>query len=409
MMKTLRISVCILSVIIVILSPVATISAQDFSASSSNPNRSIAFYPESSGVGTYITMELAPGESAKSNIVLGNSGDVEQTLRTYAVPAESGVNGGFVLAEQGAELDDVTSWLDYPEQLHTFEPGEGITIKVTVKVPTNTPPGEYVTGLAAEQADSFAVPGTELIRQRVRWSIPVLVIVPGERKPDFEITETTLDVREGMYVAEIGIANTGNVIVRPSGEVRILDSEGTVVGVARASLDSIYVGTDTTFIVAWDSIPTSSGYTLQIFMTNTEGDLEVEKQVDDLTAVDRGAGTKLDTDPLSFSKPTLTSTDNNPLSSTLEFDAVVINNEEPIDNARVSIVTYQDGVEVDRYPIMQAVTINQGETPIEARYSLPGGFTNGTYTFEVTIEIGDGDTQTVLLTQPIDYEVVVGD
>ena len=86
---------------------------------------------------------------------------------------------------------------------------------------------------------------------------------------------------------------------------------------------------------------------------------------------------------------------------------MINNNGDPIENARVSIVTYQDGVEVDRYPILQAVTINQGSTPVQARYSLPGGFTKGTYTFEVTIELGDIGTQTVLLTQTLDFEVTV--
>ena len=91
----------------------------------------------------------------------------------------------------------------------------------------------------------------------------------------------------------------------------------------------------------------------------------------------------------------------------LQLNAEIANNAEPIEGARVTIVTYKDGEEVDRYPILQAVKLETGITPVEVRYSLPGGFTQGTYTFEVTIETGDAGTQSVLVTQPIDYEIVV--
>lgn len=373
-------------------------------------SRAIAFYPEETGQGTFITVELEAGESTEADVLLGNVGNIEQTLRTYPVPALSGINGGFVLADYGTENDAITDWLNYDEQQFTLQPTEGVVLQVGISVPDGTAPGEYVTGLAAEQAESFEIPGTEMMRQRVRWSVPILIVVPGEREPAFEVGEAQLQWYEGSMYGTIEIANTGNVTVRPQGEVRLLDAEGTVVGVAEVELGSIYNGTETTFVVAWQTPPPSETYSISLALTAEEGTVSVTQEHSDLVPLEEGETAQADArDPLVFSKAELTplTKDNPP--STLQFDAEISNNGEVIENARVSIVTYKDGEEVDRYPIMQAVTIQPGTTPIEARYSLPGGFTDGTYTFEVTIELGDSGSQTVLVTQPIEYEITVGD
>jgi hypothetical protein len=395
-------------IIILLAASVATVSAQDATPSpAAQPNRAIAFYPEATGQGTFISVELKPGKSVTVGVILGNAGDVEQTIRTYAVPAMSGTNGGFLQTDSGTPPDKQTTWLDYPETEFTFQPTEGASIPLTITVPKDASPGEYVTSLAAEQKDPFEVSGTDMIKQRVRWSVPILITVPGDRKPAFELGDVTLENREGIMIADIGITNTGNVIVRPQGEVRLLDASGTTVGVAQVALDSIYSGTTTDFIVAWDKVNPSDTFTVQAELTNDEGSLTVSQDYPNLIPFSS------DPNPTNTG-PTLTITnakfepltkDNPP--TTLQLDATVTNTGEPIENARVSIVTYQDGVEVDRYPILQAVTINQGSTPIQARYALPGGFTKGTYTFEVTIELGDIGTQTVLVTQKLDYKVTV--
>lgn len=373
-------------------------------------DRAITFYPEESGEGTFITVEINPGQSAEVQVILGNSGNVEQSIRTYSAPATSAMNGGFVLLDYGTEPDEITQWLDYPEQVFTFDPTEGMRVPLNISVPSDIAPGEYVTGIAAEQADAYAVPGTDMFLQKTRWAIPVLIVVPGDREPAFELTDAGLEWYEGSLYGTVGIENTGNVTVRPMGEVRLLDSEGTVVGVAGVEMQSVYSGTGTTFVVAWP-LPASSddGYTLDMVLTAEEGSVEVQQTFEGVVPVDDEATEIVQREPLRFSEAALIPLTRDEPPSMLQFNGEIVNEGVAIESARVSIVTYQDGEEVDRYPIMQAVTIQTGDTPVEARYSLPGGFTDGTYTFEVTIELGSGSTQTVLVTQPIDFEVSVDD
>lgn len=371
-------------------------------------SRAISFYPEETGAGTFITMELRAGSTGVANVILGNSGNIEQVLRTYAVPVSSDVNGGFALASYDTEPDEITSWVNYPEQSFKLKPTEGLIIPVEITVPEETGPGEYVTAVAAEQSESFDIPGTDMMRQRVRWSVPILIVVPGEQTPAFELGDAQLRWQDGHMMADIDIANTGNVILQPAGEVRLLDSTGTVVGVAKVEMSSVYTGTETIVATVWQITDPSDSYSLEINLTAEDNTVSQTVTIKDLTPqMGENGGATEAPESMLFSKVELVPLTRDTPPSTLQFNGVIANNGEPIENARVSIVTYQDGVEVDRYPIMQAVTIQQGETPVEARYSLPGGFTDGTYTFEVTIELGDAGTQTVLVTQPIDFEVVV--
>lgn len=394
---------------------VISISAQESTPDASpaaeveETSRAITFYPEDTGEGTFITVELNPGDSTEVNVILGNSGNIEQTLRTYVIPALSGNNGGFILADYGTDADEVTSWVDYPEEGYTLQPTEGLIVPVEISVPADVTPGEYVTGLAAEQAESFEIPGTDMMRQRVRWSIPILIVVPGEREPAFELGDAELEwYGQGIY-ATIQIANTGNVTVRPEGEIRLLNAEGTVIGVSQVAMDSVYTGTETVFLSGWDNVPPAETYSIEVALIAEDGTVEVQQSFNGIAPLEEGESATEEREPLEFTQAELTplTRDNPP--SMLMFEGTISNSGEPVENARVSIVTYQDGVEVDRYPIMQAVTIQIGETPVEARYSLPGGFTDGAYTFEVTVELGSGSTQTVIVTESMDFVVTVSD
>lgn len=371
-------------------------------------SRAIALYPEDSGPETIISIELDAGESMEINIVLGNAGNIEQTLRTYKVNALSSANGGYSLADYEAEAAGATNWLEYPEQQHTLESGEGLVVPLVIAVPEDATPGEYVTGLAAEQADPFEIPGSTMLNQRVRWALPVQVIVPGERQPAFETGNSELKWMEDRLIATTEIANTGNVTVRPAGEVRLLNSEGTVIGTSEVEMAAVYNGTSTHFVTAWRDVPQSDTYTVQVVLTAEEGTVTVEQEYTDLVPLEDDS-TSGSTDPLSFSSAEISSATDDVPPSVLVFEGTISNAGSAINEARVSIVTYKDGEEIDRYPVMQAVTLATGDTPIEARYSLPGGFTDGTYTFEVTIELGSGSTQSVLVTHPLEFSVTIGD
>lgn len=393
--------------LIVVSSFVGSLAAQP---STPEPvRRSVAIYPKETGPDTFITIQIEPGQTGEFVLVVGNAGNIAQGVRTYPTPVITAANGGFSLAPYGTELGDPDTWLNLNEEIFELEPGTGIEMTVQVTVPEGTDPGEYVTAVAADQAEAFTIDGGSQVTQRVRRSVPVLIVVPGELNPAFELDAAELTIREDTIIGSISITNTGNAIIRPEGEVRLISDEGEVLGVAQVALGSVYVNQGTTFIVSWQNVRAADTYSLQAYLAIPETAVAVTQTFDDLEPTVELAPGATPVAVLEFTIAELTPLTRDQPPSGLLFEGELSNPGAPIENARVSIVTYLDGEEIDRYPIMQAVTLGSGSTPIEARYTLPGGFTEGTYTFAVTIEVGDGSSQSIMLTQEIDFEVVMPD
>jgi hypothetical protein len=372
-------------------------------------NRMVAIYPADSGPGNFVTVTVNVGETKGFTIIVGNAGNIKQSIRAYPIPALTADNGGFSAAPYGTELDETTSWLDITEMTMEFEPGEGREVVVDITVPADTPPGEYITAIAAEQADAYEIEGTEVMTQRVRIPMPVLITVPGEFQPSFELTSAEMELRDDMIIGIVKIENTGTAIVRLHGVARLLNEEGEVLGVSEIHLEPIFVNTSANVYVSWQNVPSLDTYGLQIELQDPDNLASDDVTFDNLTPFTEreAAAAATPVAELAFTRAELEPLTDDVPPSMLTFEGEISNPGAAIENARVTIVTYQDGREVDRYPIMQAVTIQTGSTSLESRYSLPGGFTDGTYTFEVTIEVGDMSTQTVLLTEPLEFEVVV--
>ena len=390
-----------------IASPGMIIRAQE--ASPEAVSRMVSVYPANGAPGDYAAVTVDAGDSAEFTIILANAGDVQQTLRVYSIPALTIDNGGFAAAPYGSPTDDITSWLNLEEMHFDLEPNRGQELIVTVTVPEDVAPGEYVTAIAGEQADAFEIEGSDILTQRVRQPMPVLIVVPGELQYSFELHSAELELRQDFFIGSFRISNTGTAIVRPTGEVRVMNDAGEVLAVADVELGSVYTRSSANVYVAWQNVPGEGSYVLEISLTDPDNGATAADTFTDLVPV-TGQDASVAATPapeLQFSEAELAPLTRDEPPSMLLFEGAISNPGDPIESARVSIVTYQDGEEVDRYPIMQAVTIGTGTTPVEARYSLPGGFTEGTYTFEVTIELGSGSTQTVLVTQPIDFQVTV--
>lgn len=388
-----------------------TISLHAQESTPESVNRMVSVYPADSELGDFVTIEVAAGESGQFTIVVANAGNASQVVRAYSVPAVTADNGGFAAAPYGTEPDTITGWLDIGDQTHELEAGVGQEIVVTVSVPDGTPAGEYVTSIAGEQAEAFEIPGTESMSQRVRQPMPVLIVVPGEFSASFDLLSASLEPRGTLLIGVVKIANTGTSILTPKGEAQLLDADGSVIGVGPIELGSVYVGTTGKIYLAWSNVPSAESYSLEIKLTDESTGASASSSFVDLVPVSEREITASATPApeLAFTQAELAPLTDDIPPSMLTFEGEISNPADPIEDARVSIVTYQDGVEVDRYPVLQGVTLDSGSTPLDARYSLPGGFTDGTYTFAVTIEIGTGGSQTVLVTQPIEFEITVGE
>jgi hypothetical protein len=195
--------------------------------------------------GTYFDLTLKPGQATRLEVEAANFGGHEATARTYASDAYTIVNGGFGAGLFGERPSGTTLWIRYPTKEFTLGPSEAITIDFKVEVPTDTPPGEYVSALVIENAEPLPGSGAIAVNQVNRNAIAVAIHVPGKRTPALAIGGVREHDVSGLSVVSFEIRNPGNVHLRPTGDFLLRNSTGQEIAASSVAMDTVYAGTST--------------------------------------------------------------------------------------------------------------------------------------------------------------------
>ena len=191
--------------------------------------------------GLYFDLTMAPGETRDLRVEVANFGGQPIRARTYAANAYSIVNGGFGAALFGAEPTGTVRWLDYPTQELNLKPGDAIAVDFRVRVPDATQPGQYITSRVAENAEpNQGSSGSITFNQVNRIAIAVAIDIPGPRQPVLKIGDVAYKFAGGISSISFGIANPGNVHLKPAGTFVLRDAaRGELVRTA-VTMDSVY-------------------------------------------------------------------------------------------------------------------------------------------------------------------------
>lgn len=370
------------------------------------PARGVAFVlrPAEGPDGAYFTVEAEPGSTHTLTAVLGNVDDEPLSLRTYASDAFTLVNGGFGIREEDEPREGVSTWIDYEPETFDFAPGEGVERTFTVTVPEDASPGEYIAGIALQTAEPLEIEGSSMFNQIVRKSVAVFILVPGETTPAIELGEP--EVASGVVGNRVvvPVSNTGNVLVRPDGDIVLTGADGNEAFRQQLAMGAIYAGTETTL-----EVPLPAAL--------PEGEYEVSVQLADEAT---GAQASVEPTTLALSRDTaeapleVTSATVTPMPSTddVQFASVAItveNRELPVEGVRVVLNVQRDGQPVEDFVLSSSVTLQQGETVIEQRYIPLEGWSAGEWTFGVTLASTDPQSgaEAVLLEVPVDGTITV--
>lgn len=392
-----------------LLNVIAPASAQDSPATpAADPSRTslaFEFFPAETGFGSFFEPTIDAGSTAELTVTLANTGDIAQDLRTYAMNAFTADGGGFAAAEYGTAPDDVTDWLDFPEEVVTLEPGTGIERRFAVTVPEGTAPGQYITALAGEHAVASNVNGSDAFAQKLRYSVPVFITVPGDAAAGFEASDVAIDASTQSLVVSVTLTNTGDVRVRPEGSVDIVDSDDNLAASIPVSMESIYARDETTLVVGAPVRVDAGTYTVQVNLNDPETGETASAESGDVLV-------DLSATPL----PTLITISTisvapAPAADDVQFanvEAVVTNIGPPVANAQLSLIASVDGAEVERFPISQSLSLPSGDTPVTTRYIPATGWTTGTWTFELLLETVESSGATMVVgRQAIDATITI--
>jgi hypothetical protein len=361
--------------------------------------------PKGQGNGTIFDIKAEPGQTIKLTASIGNGSSIPVKAIIYAADVYSAPNGGFAMKDAEAPRSGATTWLDFPTQTRDFKASEGFDQDFTVTVPADAAPGQYLAGLAIETAESRAVSGGVAIRQKTRLATAVLITVPGAITPGFAARDLAV-VINGQAESLVGtIENTGNIKVRPEGDITLADASGKTVATVPVKMGSVFAHDATTFDVLLTAPLPEGDYTANGTLKDPETGATAEIKDVQVTAAAPAAPS-----PLSITDVALTPQPSLEKLVFLGVKATIHNAGEPVTNGQLTLQVSRDGKLVDERVLASSLTLVSGDTVVDQPYiPASGAWEPGTYQFQLVLAQADpaSGAATTIGTFTVDQTITV--
>jgi hypothetical protein len=190
-----------------------------------------------------------PGDRLVLNFEITNSGDADGVADLFAADAYTLVNGGFGARKIDEDRTGVTEWLNFTSERFELEAGSTVTQTVTMDVPDDVQPGEYLTSLVLQDPDPTLISDEDAafqLNQLSRHAIAILVTIPGSESPELAIGEAEHKQTGHRSSAMVEVSNPGTSRVRPTtGEFLLETDDGFEMFRQDITMPIIYAGHET--------------------------------------------------------------------------------------------------------------------------------------------------------------------
>jgi Bacterial protein of unknown function (DUF916) len=180
----------------------------------------------------YFVLAGRPGATLHGDVRVLNVGDRTGSASLYAVDGTTGQTSGAVYRSRQEKRRDVGAWLRLSETSVTLAPGAMKSIPFTVRVPSNAYEGQHLGGIVAQASarSSKTVRKTKRSSFQVKIQelsvVAVQVNLPGPRVTRMAINSLRPSAIPGHQDLQVGLSNAGNVLLKGSGSLTVVDGSG---------------------------------------------------------------------------------------------------------------------------------------------------------------------------------------
>ncbi|HSS04983.1 MAG TPA: DUF916 domain-containing protein [Solirubrobacterales bacterium] len=229
-------------------------SAPTASASADGPT--FALKPVSPTETGYFIFKGQPGQTVKGAVRVLNVGTVAGRTSLYAVDATTGQTSGAVYRSRRDPRRDVGAWIKLSKGSVSLAPGQSRVVPFSVQVPAGTSAGQHLGGIVAQRSAGKSKPASSgkegngfKVRIQELSVLAVQVNVPGAEHAEMDLTGIKAGSQPGHQSVLLGIGNTGNVLVKGRGTLRIVSKGGHVAQRSSFGLDTFVPSTHIDFPV----------------------------------------------------------------------------------------------------------------------------------------------------------------
>jgi Bacterial protein of unknown function (DUF916)/Protein of unknown function C-terminal (DUF3324) len=246
----LIIGTCLLTILILVGLLVPSLGFSIAHAASGQPNfalQPVLYDPSNSLTKSYFILDSNPGIVVKSSVRVTNAGTATGSVALYPVDATTAQTSGAVYLDKKDPRRDVGAWITLGIQQLTLNPGQSQVVPFRIIIPGTVLPGQHLGGIVAEnlaqeqnstKTQNGKNTGTFQIIVKHLTVIAVQVNLPGTPVEQLAAAGVQSGGENGYQSLQLGLSNTGNVMVKPYGSLQITDSQRQVVKDISLKLDT---------------------------------------------------------------------------------------------------------------------------------------------------------------------------
>jgi hypothetical protein len=195
----------------------------------------------------YFVLAGRAGATLRGKVEVINVGSKAGKTSLYAVDATTGQTSGAVYRSKGEPRPGVGGWIKLGKSTLELGPGQSQVVPFGVQVPSEAAVGQHLGGIVAQRstqvAASQAAPGGKKksgfkVKIQALSVLAVQVNVPGPERPRMTLSGIKPGDQPGHQSLLLGIGNTGNVLVKGTGSLRVVDHSGRQVQSQSFNLDT---------------------------------------------------------------------------------------------------------------------------------------------------------------------------
>lgn len=203
----------------------------------------------------YFVFKGQSGQTVRGAVRVLNVGTAPGRTGLYSVDATTGQTSGAVYRSRQEPKRGVGAWVKLAKGAVKLDPGQSRVVPFSVRIPAGTTAGQHLGGIVAQRSTSEAGPapsgkkGAFRVRIQELSVLAVQVDVPGPERARMNLTGIKVGNQPGHQSVLLGIGNTGNVLVKGSGKLKIVGKSGRVVQRSSFALDTFVPETHIDFPV----------------------------------------------------------------------------------------------------------------------------------------------------------------
>jgi hypothetical protein len=217
----------------------------------------------------YFKPVISPGGSKSDQVLVTSASDQPIRLLVSAVDGLTGRTSGAVYANRQDPVTKAGGWVKPDVSSLMLAPHGRQLVGFTVTVPTATPPGDHLAGIAFEDAAPTSSGGQFGVTEVVRTVVGVDIEVPGPAKAHVHLGALALGALPGLHFATltIPISDDGQKLVKPLLNVT-LDGPSRDHRTLVRRLDTILPGDTIAYPFVWPNDLAAGDYRVTVVATN---------------------------------------------------------------------------------------------------------------------------------------------